>query len=589
MVNTRRCSELREERPVPAGQTPLNVVCHTRAMVHCRHYVRAVPQSALRVGILLFVLNARLYFKPQEEDTYFAVMPVNMSSTISKTPIIQHSNTSKITSISTKKHITIASKKPSQSVNITSKQAITTTSLPPEKNLVSNPSFEDGTTSGWSKLGSVKFDVATAPSPKHGSYLASITDRTETWQGISQDMSSRLIAGETYAVSAFVQLDSAPHDVKISFREQNQDGLYNYKSGANGDTGTANEWVQIQGTYTASSEATSIVMYFEAPSGVNLLIDSVSVAKALRAVNLPGCNFNNFIQRFKPEELDITCSNFAELQMGSFQGSGGVRKVSQATWHGRKVAVKELINNAANQSKKNSMLREASLLFQLRKAENIVKLIGICNSTTIFEYAPTDLQSLVLDEKEEISVGRALSLGLDVVKGLAQLHSVGNGPIVHNDLTLDQYLVDFTGKVQLGDFHSSKYVGLDDYGRKCSYLHCSIGEVYQAPECVLDENEKDEKADIYGVALILWSLRSRELPYKSLEKRPYKLIAGGQKRIIAGERPDLTLVSDYPQEMKDLIVEAWDSDPSKRPSAEDLVKRMEDIVKKCGQLATIGG
>ena len=42
-------------------------------MVHCRHYVRAVPRNprAMRVGILLFVLN-RLYFKLQEEDIYFA-------------------------------------------------------------------------------------------------------------------------------------------------------------------------------------------------------------------------------------------------------------------------------------------------------------------------------------------------------------------------------------------------------------------------------------------------------------------------------------------------------------------------------------
>ena len=45
-------------------------------------------------------------------------------------------------------------------------------------------------------------------------------------------------------------------------------------------------------------------------------------------------------------------------------------------------------------------------------------------------------------------------------------------------------------------------------------------------------------------------------------------------------RPSMDLVSKYPQEMRDLIVEAWDSDPRKRPTAADMVTRMQSIVKK---------
>lgn len=47
--------------------------------------------------------------------------------------------------------------------------------------------------------------------------------------------------------------------------------------------------------------------------------------------------------------------------------------------------------------------------------------------------------------------------------------------------------------------------------------------------------------------------------------------------ILAGERPVLDLMSAYSREMQDLIVEAWDEDPRKRPTASDMVKRIENM------------
>ena len=278
--------------------------------------------------------------------------------------------------------------------------------------------------------------------------------------------------------------------------------------------------------------------------------------------------------------------------MGNFQGKGAQRKVTQATWRGSKVAVKEFYRPPKHVM--STIMQEASLLFQLRKSENIVKLVGFCNSTMVFEYAPITLKHLVLDKKEEMSVQRALSLGLDVVKGIAQLHSIVDGPVVHADIHLEQYLVNSSGRVLLGDFHVSAYVGLDkSCEKKCSYTrdyyraswwaemsHC-------APEMLSRGRDLDEKTDVYQVALILWALRSRESPYKNMERSENEkiLVPGGRERIIAGERPDLALMSDYPSELKELIVEAWDTDPLKRPPAANMVKRMEGIVLKYGQPA----
>ena len=84
--------------------------------------------------------------------------------------------------------------------------------------------------------------------------------------------------------------------------------------------------------------------------------------------------------------------------MGNFQGKGAQRKVTQATWRGSKVAVKEFYRPPKHVM--STIMQEASLLFQLRKSENIVKLVGFCNSTMVFEYASITLKHLVLDKRK---------------------------------------------------------------------------------------------------------------------------------------------------------------------------------------------
>ena len=96
--------------------------------------------------------------------------------------------------------------------------------------------------------------------------------------------------------------------------------------------------------------------------------------------------------------------------------------------------------------------------------------------------------------------------------------------------------------------------------------------IFDSPERLSLNDNLDEKTDIYRVALTLWSLLSRESPYK--RQKDFK------HSVIAGERPSLDLVSGYPQEMKDLIVQAWDSEPQKRPSASEMAERMRVIVKQ---------
>src|SRR6516164_5209640 len=77
-----------------------------------------------------------------------------------------------------------------------------------QPNLVNNPGFETGNTSGWSPFGSCT--IAAETSQVHsGTYAAQVTGRTATYMGISQSFVGALQAGQTYNVSAWVRLISA--------------------------------------------------------------------------------------------------------------------------------------------------------------------------------------------------------------------------------------------------------------------------------------------------------------------------------------------------------------------------------------------
>lgn len=241
------------------------------------------------------------------------------------------------------------------------------------------------------------------------------------------------------------------------------------------------------------------------------------------------CNFNGFVHQFKPDELEITCDNFAEVELKSLKGNGTRREVYEATWHGKTIAVKKFLNTKAS----GKVSPEAAVLFQLRKAENFAKLVGWCNSTLILEYAPHTLKDY---QHQNISVKQALSLGLDVVKGVTQLHSIAGGPVAHNDIHLRQFLVNTEGRVLLGDLDQMKFSGLGESGKKC-YYNTSCG---RAPEKILHDGTVNESSDIYEVALVLWSLMTGENWGKGR----------ANKEVLSGARPSLSLLRKYPQELQ---------------------------------------
>ena len=211
-----------------------------------------------------------------------------------------------------------------------------------EENLVLNPSFEDGSTSSWKAFGTSTLDLKKRSSAEHGSDVASTTD-SKDWHGITQKIGPRLTEGIRYQVSAFVQLDTADKDVLIGFSDGDNDEDQTVVSPRrhNGPVvsetiNVKNEWVQLQGTYTASSDKDT-TLYIKAPKGIKLLVDYVEVAEA-------DCDFNHFVHDFNPDKLEINCSNWDQLKMGKVLGHGRSGQAVEATWRGNKVAIKQSLH-----------------------------------------------------------------------------------------------------------------------------------------------------------------------------------------------------------------------------------------------------
>ncbi|KAI9200328.1 hypothetical protein LWI28_006103 [Acer negundo] len=109
---------------------------------------------------------------------------------------------------------------------------------------------------------------------------AVVTKRRERWQGLEQDITSRISPGLTYFVSASVGV-SGPHQgsagVKATLRLEHQYSKTSYF--CIGKTSASKErWEKLEGTFTLSAIPNRVVFYLEGPApGIDILIRSVVI------------------------------------------------------------------------------------------------------------------------------------------------------------------------------------------------------------------------------------------------------------------------------------------------------------------------
>ncbi len=124
------------------------------------------------------------------------------------------------------------------------------------------------------------------------------------------------------------------------------------------------------------------------------------------------------------------------------------------------------------------------------------------------------------------------------------------------------------GNVLFGDFISSNYCKIGDLG--LAILQSESNEIknvkgvmpYMAPE-LFNGGSYSHASDVYAFGIIMWEISSGERPFHDVIHD--KTLA---LQILKGFRPEIT--KDTPQFYQDLMQKCWHSDPTQRPTAQEI-------------------
>ncbi|CAI9264239.1 unnamed protein product [Lactuca saligna] len=133
---------------------------------------------------------------------------------------------------------------------------------------------------------------------KQSNRYAVIANRKETWQGLEQDITTRISPGLTYTLIAHVGVSAEhPHlhlhahaDVIATLKLEYHGSETKYMQITR--TSVSKErWEKLEGTFVLPEKADRVVLYLEGPApGVNILIKSLVVTCATSHGIVEGCN-----------------------------------------------------------------------------------------------------------------------------------------------------------------------------------------------------------------------------------------------------------------------------------------------------------
>ena len=230
-------------------------------------------------------------------------------------------------------------------------------------------------------------------------------------------------------------------------------------------------------------------------------------------------------------------------------GKGG--SVYKGTWSGAEVAVKEVENLSVGTP--HELEAEVQTLKSLQHP-NVVALYGYSASPKCFlvlEYMPQgSLHDLLHNEQADIAWDARKRMAMDITRGLIYLHAAN---IVHGNIKTTNVLLKEGGKACLLDFGLTSFRTLQAKG--------TIR--WMAPELFGQPNACTVKSDMYSLAVTLWELVSRKIPFQDAEDD--ERIA---RWVRQGEREDIP--EDCPPKLASVITVCWSGDPSARPDADTV-------------------
>jgi serine/threonine protein kinase len=183
------------------------------------------------------------------------------------------------------------------------------------------------------------------------------------------------------------------------------------------------------------------------------------------------------------------------------------------------------------------------------------------------------LSDIIADREFVLSWDTTFQLLIDAASAMNYLHHNKPFPIIHRDLSLTKLMVDINWRVKISD----SLVCHSDLGVILGGTLANSSSIYTAPELLREAKKQSpviatEKANIYAFALIMWAIIARKQPFDS-EILSEELRA---KIVLHDFRPHISH-SGVSEPLRQLITRCWASEPSKRPSFDQILAELREI------------
>jgi serine/threonine protein kinase len=179
----------------------------------------------------------------------------------------------------------------------------------------------------------------------------------------------------------------------------------------------------------------------------------------------------------------------------------------------------------------------------------------------VLEEMNINLRDYLQQNHDQLIWNERIKITFWIINALEHIHKEN---LVHRDL--------HSGNILYSQLDNSWYIS--DLGF-CGPANKSSTSIYGnlpyiAPE-VINGKEYTYKSDIYSIAMLMWEISSGQPPFMSYEHDCNLAI-----NIINGIRPKI--VTGIPLEYKNLMEQCWDANPIKRPDADTLRNKMNEIM-----------
>jgi serine/threonine protein kinase len=228
--------------------------------------------------------------------------------------------------------------------------------------------------------------------------------------------------------------------------------------------------------------------------------------------------------------------------------------------------------------------RDALVMERLTAAPNVVDMYGFCGNTVLTEFAPRTLDDVIYTPRDkpahrddgpltrQTTEGR-LALAVGVMKGLAAIHDIAGGPIVHADIQAKQFLIAADGHVKINDFNRCRFMAHRQKDQtSCLFQIPTSPGKSRSPE-EYSEALLDEKLDVYSTANVLYGIITGT-------KAWYQFSTSETKSYIKkGAIPVMDTALRQPNTVDHILVNltelAYEVNPNKRISAHQFLQELE--------------